>query len=336
MEQCLEPALTFRIDSAADRHQVGPFGDYARNEAMLISKAGDTEGVLAGPRGDALPIDVGGDVGVTYLLKGGGEDSMPGAHLDVGLEIVADVTVIDKQDVTAFEISGDVIHPIERMLVEDARRLESRRFFHKYEIVATKIDGFAGQIDRQRVEQFVRKMDAGKGFDRFDPFHFPANRFERFLLSFPPEGEWLHNLVTKGGEKFRPAGLRRFQNISGELAIVRALLDDDEIVDAAMALRLAQSLPDFGKLRAPQAAKNGADANVGEVIAFAADRGASTRVVAVLGVIKGLLHKPGERDGSVLTDVLADQIGQLGVQSENVQRRTSNVQYWKRQFDVER
>lgn len=335
MEQCLEPALTFRIDRAAG-HQVGPFGDDARNEVMLISKASDAEGVLAGPRGDAFPIDVGSDVGATYLLKGGGELSMPGAHLDAGLEIVADVTVIDKQDVTAFEISGDVVHPIERGLVEDAGRLESRRSFHKYELVATKIDGFAGQIDRQRVEQFVGKMDTSKGFDRFDPFHFPANRFERFLLSFPPEREWLHNLVTKRGEKFRPAGSRRFQNISGELAIVRALLDDDEIVDAAIAPRLAQSLPDFGKLRAPQAAKNRANANVGEVIAFAADRGAPTRVVAVLRVIKGLLHKPGERDGAVLADMLADQVGQLGVQSENVQRRTSNVQYWKRQFDVER
>src|SRR5689334_11998959 len=179
-------------------------------------------------------------------------------------------------------------------------------------------------------------MDSGKGFNRFAPFHFVAKRVEHFLLSLLPKGKWLDDSVTKVSEKFRPAGLRRFQNISGEPAIVRALLDDDKTVGTAMVLRLTHSLPDFGKLRAPQAAKDRANADVGEVIAFAADGGAPTRVVAVLGVIKGLLHKPGERDRAALADVLADQIGQLGVQLENLQRPTSKVQSCQREFDVER
>ena len=36
---------------------------------MLIGEAGEAKAVLAGPRGDMFPIDVGGDVGVTDLLK---------------------------------------------------------------------------------------------------------------------------------------------------------------------------------------------------------------------------------------------------------------------------
>src|SRR5947207_4868877 len=167
---------------------------------MLIGEAGEAKAVLAGPRGDVFPIDVGGDVGVTDLLKWGGELSMLGAHLDVGLEMVADVTVIDEQYVAAIEISGDVVDPIERGLVENPRRVppplgsgqprvSCPYLIDQNEIVALKIDGFAGQIDRQRIEQFVGKMDSGKGFTRFAPFHFVAKRVEHFLLSLLPEGK---------------------------------------------------------------------------------------------------------------------------------------------------
>ena len=96
---------------------------------------------------------------------------MPGAHLDVGLEMVADVTVIDEQYVAAIKIFGDVVDPIERGLVENPRRLphplgsgqprvSCPYLIDQNEIVALKIDGFAGQIDRQRIEQFVGEKSA--------------------------------------------------------------------------------------------------------------------------------------------------------------------------------
>ena len=101
---------------------------------------------------------------------------------------------------------------------------------------------------------------------------------------------------------------------------MRALLDNGEIVD------FAESFPDFNKLRGEQLSKERADTNVGKVVAFPSNHGASTRVVAVLRMVERLLHEPGERNGAAFPNRIANELDEFSLQSENAQRSTPNVQ----------
>ena len=129
--------------------------------------------------------------------------------------------------------------------------------------------------------------------------------------------------------------MRGFENIFRELSVMRALLEDGEVVD------LAESFPNFGKLGGEQFSKEWPDANVGKKIAASSDGRAIAGIVAVLGMIKCLFHEPGERLWAVLLDLCPNKLDKRSVQSENVQRPTPNVQFLKMQslnlrFDVGR
>ena len=86
--------------------------------------------------------------------------------------------------------------------------------------------------------------------------------------------------------------------------MIRALLDDYEVVD------LANSFPDFRKLRSEQLSKDRSDADVREIIAAAADRGATAGIITVLGMIQRLLHEPSERLWPPLLYFSADRFGE--------------------------
>src|SRR5947208_10192836 len=102
--------------------------------------------------------------------------------------------------------------------------------------------------------------------------------------------------------------------------MMRALLDDDEIVDPSTALRtsFAESFPDFSELRGEQLSKERSDADVSEIVAASPDRRAVARIISVRGMIKGLFHKPGERLRAVLFDLIPNELDEFSLQSANV------------------
>src|SRR4029453_9496815 len=99
-----------------------------------------------------------------------------------------------------------------------------------------------------------------------------------------------------------------------------ALLNDDETVD------LAELLPDFCELRQHQLPEERTDADVSKIIAFAANGAAAGRIVSVLGMIKRLLHKPNEGNGTAIFDLVANELNQSGIPSLCLQRPTLNAQ----------
>src|SRR5438874_2629445 len=96
--------------------------------------------------------------------------------------------------------------------------------------------------------------------------------------------------------------------------------DNNEVVD------LTETFPHFDELKCEELTKKWPNADVREIITAPTNRRPAARIIAVLGMIKGLLHKPGEGDRAVRADSIADELSQLWVQPENVQRRTPNVQ----------
>src|SRR5438128_1899858 len=77
-------------------------------------------------------------------------------------------------------------------------------------------------------------------------------------------------------------------DVMRELAIMRTLFNDYEVVD------LSQLLPNFGKLRTEQLAEQRPHADVGKIIAVSSDRAAAGGIISVFWMVKRLLHKPGE------------------------------------------
>jgi hypothetical protein len=104
--------------------------------------------------------------------------------------------------------------------------------------------------------------------------------------------------------------------------VVRALFDNDEVVDSA------ESFPKLRELRGEQFAEEWADADIGKIIAASSDRCAIARVIAVVGVIERLFHEPGERLGTALPDFIANKLDQFGLdqKTSNAKRRTSNAE----------
>ena len=70
--------------------------------------------------------------------------------------------------------------------------------------------------------------------------------------------------------------------------MVRALLDEDEFISPA------EPFPDFRELSGQQLAEERADAHICEIISAATNRAPARRIVSVLGMIKRLVHEPGE------------------------------------------
>ena len=153
-------------------------------------------------------------------------------------------------------------------------------------------------------------------------------------MSILPEWERLDDAVTYAREKLGKASPREFENVARELAVVRGLFDNEEIVD------VAKPFPNFDELRAKKVPEEWADADIGEVVTFASDLGLAAGIVAVLRMIERLLHEPGERLRAMRTDRLANKIDKGGVQSKktfNALRSTFNGQCGKvdSEFNVE-
>src|SRR5438552_15042787 len=87
--------------------------------------------------------------------------------------------------------------------------------------------------------------------------------------------KWLDDSVPQDFEKFRGMFFQELENVARELAIMRTLFDDDEIVD------LAESLPDFGELRRQQLSKHRADAHASKIVAGFSNRAAPGGIVTL-------------------------------------------------------
>ena len=171
--------------------------------------------------------------------------------------------------------------------------------------------------------------------DRLCPFYFVRKSFQSLCLSILQDAKRFDDPIAQNRKKFRRRFSQDFEHIARKLSVVRALLDDGEVVElAAGRVRptggLAEAFPHFDKLRGQQSPEERADADVGEIITAPSDGRAAGAVLAVFGMIKGLFHEPGEGLRAAGADCLADKFYKLGLQeAENVQRRTPNVQSQK-------
>ena len=115
--------------------------------------------------------------------------------------------------------------------------------------------------------------------------------------------------------------------------MMSALFDDKEAVrhgeSVLWRIDLAETFPDLSELRGKQFAKERTNTDVREIIAASSDRGPIAGVITVLGMIKRLLHEPGEGLRAASFYFSTDELNELSVQSENVERPTPNVQYGK-------
>ena len=102
MEQRLQLALRFWIELIS---HFRPLRDDSRQEVMLIGEPGDAEAILLCAFGDARPIDVRSDVGVSDLVEGRIEMLMLRPHLDGSWKFMVYVSVIDNQHVAANKIA---------------------------------------------------------------------------------------------------------------------------------------------------------------------------------------------------------------------------------------
>src|SRR5512132_1981006 len=175
---------------------------------------------------------------------------MLGADLNGSPKILVRAAVIDRNQVATLQIRCDFIHPIERGLIKN--RLINWPL-DEYQVLAVETYQFfrsiTDQPHRHCVQQFVRKMDAGKWFKRLSPFNLIAKRLEPPALLLFQNWKWLKYPVAHRVEEFRQALLRKLENIHRELPVVCPLLDNDEII------YLAKALPDFGELRGQQLPK---------------------------------------------------------------------------------
>src|SRR5467141_1366218 len=100
------------------------------------------------------------------------------ADLDYFAEFVARKAVINRNCKSAFQLRRYVRDPVALRLVcfLFVRRIDENKS------VANESDKFVAQIDRHRVEQFVREMYADESFqviERLLPAHTVAERLQR-------------------------------------------------------------------------------------------------------------------------------------------------------------
>ena len=111
-------------------------------------------------------------------------------------------------------------------------------------------------------------MDARERFQRLSPLNLIAKRLEPPVLLRFQNWKRLEYLVAQRVKEFRKTLLQELENIPRELPVVRPLLDNDEII------HLAEALPDFRELPGQQLPEKRPDADVSEIISFAAYRAA--------------------------------------------------------------
>src|SRR5215831_7894279 len=111
-------------------------------------------------------------------------------------------------------------------------------------------------------------MNAREWSQRVVPFDLLAKWFQCQRLPVSQNRKRFDDSVSQDCEKFRCAFFQKFENVVRELAIVRALFNNDEVIE------LAESRPDFGKLHRQQLSKQRADAHVGKIVAAFTNRAA--------------------------------------------------------------
>ena len=152
---------------------------------MLIGEAGDIQSVCPCSFRHAHPIHAHLDVRVTNSLERRIQMSMLRADLNACIKFIAQMPVIDREDIAASQFRRNAVDPIECSLIKgrlSSRRLamglvrpigglESCRFLgngalDKHKPVAIEIDKFfftvANQTNRHGIEQLVGKMDPDK------------------------------------------------------------------------------------------------------------------------------------------------------------------------------
>ena len=159
-------------------------------------------------------------------------------------------------------------------------------------------------------------MDTGEWFKRTPPFNLVSKGFQRLRLALSQNRKWLDYSIIQSFEEFRRACLGRLENVARELAIVRTLLGNDKIVD------FSELLPDLSELCQDQFPEERADADVSEIITFAANRAAARGIVSVFWMIKCLFHEPGEGLWSPIADLGSNDLDQRGVSRLCHQRPT--------------
>ena len=148
-------------------------------------------------------------------------------------------------------------------------------------------------------------MDATKRLhlvERRRPFHLRGKRPQHALLALPQNRKWFDNPIAQDGKKFRMQCAQRFQNIGRELAAMRALFDDHEIIGPA------ELFPNFGELPGHQCPEQRPDADAGEVIAPSPNRAVAGAVIAMLRMIESLLHEPGKRSRPSRANSVPDDV----------------------------
>ena len=212
------------------------------------------------------------------------------AHLNASLKFFTQAPVIDRDDVPALQIRGDVIDPIQRSLAKVPVAIG--RTLNESKVVALEANKFlrvlTDQTHRHRVQQFVGKMNAHEWLQRIEPLDLMAKTFKRPLLPLLQNGKRLDYSVAQRCEELRLAFFCKLEDVVRELAIMRTLFNDYEVID------LSQLLPNFGKLRTEQLAEQRPHADVGKIIAVSSDRAAARGIISVFWMVKRLLHKPGE------------------------------------------
>src|SRR6266498_5075897 len=118
-------------------------------------------------------------------------------------------------------------------------------------------------------------MNAREWSQRVVVFYLLLKWLQRQRLPVSQNRKSLDDSVPQDFEKFRGVFFQELENVARELAIMRTLFDDDEIVD------LAESLPDFGKLRRQQLSKHRADAHVSKIVAGFSNRAATGGIVTM-------------------------------------------------------
>src|SRR6266550_2361623 len=145
-------------------------------------------------------------------------------------------------------------------------------------------------------------MNADERLNRIAPFHFVAKWLERLELSILQDWKRLHDSISQNREKVRVAVTCRLQHVTRKVTMMRALLDNHEVVG------FAESFPHFRELRSQQLSKKRTDAHVREVIAAPPDRAPARGIISVPRMIEHLLHEPSKRDRAAVFNFRADKV----------------------------
>ena len=104
-----------------------------------------------------------------------------------------------------------------------------------------------------------------------------------------------------------------------KITVMRALLDNDEVLD------LAEPLPHFRELHSQQLPEKRADAHVREEIAMPANCAPAGGIISVLGMIQRLVHEPAERLRAAFLNFCANKVYQGGVAGGRSLHRSAYV-----------